>query len=80
MGRFGLKHHDLTPVLGVTRTQVSQRLRGHKPFTLRDIELVADFFGTTPAFFLGYANEPRPSRPRLIDLYTSRDSNPEPAD
>ena len=81
MGRFDLLQADIAEVLGVTQTQVSRRLRGHTPFTLSDVQLLADYFQTTPLVLLGYMQEPRPTKPeRGSDSYTARDSNPEPAD
>ena len=81
MGRFDLLQADIAEALGVTQTQVSRRLRGHTPFTLSDVQLLADYFQTTPLVLLGYMQEPRPRKPeRGSNSYTARDSNPEPAD
>lgn len=79
LGRFQLKQLDLAAVLGVTQTQVSRRLRGEVPFTLRDVDAIAEWFSTSPAVLLGYANEPQPRKPKLTQC-AHRGSNPGPAD
>ena len=81
MARFGLHQAELAALLGVSQGHASRKLRSVTPFTLDEVDLLADWFQTTPAYLMGHASEPRPSRPeRGPHLYTARDSNPEPAD
>ena len=70
LARFQLKQSDLAVVLGITQTQVSRRLRGEVPFTLRDVEVVAEWLSTSPAVLLGFAGEPRPVRPQGFEPWT----------
>lgn len=80
-GRFHVKQSTLGMVIGVSQAQMSQRLNGHKNFSLAEIELLARFFGTTPGYLMGYENAPRPVGPDGgLDGCAIRDSNPEPAD
>jgi transcriptional regulator with XRE-family HTH domain len=79
-GRFNISQAVLGRVIGVTQTQMSQRLRGDLEFKLVEIEKIARFFGTTPGYLLGYENAPRPKGPGGGLGYTARDLNPEPAD
>ncbi len=81
MARFRMTQFDLARMLGVSQGQASRKMRRITPFTLDEIDLLADWFQTTPAYFMGFTTEPRPSKPeRGSYLYTARDSNPEPAD
>lgn len=61
--RFGLKQIDVARLLGVSQSQVSQRFRGAFAFTLPELETLAEWFSTSPAYLLGYATEPVPKRP-----------------
>ena len=64
MARFSLlQQADLAVILGVTQAQVSRKLRCVHPFTLDEVELLADYFSTTPPVLMGYATEPRPTQP-----------------
>ena len=74
MGRFNLLQADLADALGVDQTQVSRRLRGHTPFTLGDVERLADYFQTTPLVLLGYMTEPRPKSPNGAQIGTARET------
>ena len=78
--KFSMTQAELSALLHLSQGAVSNRMRGTQAFQLHEIEIIAHFFSTTPAVVMGYANEPRPSRPRLVAQYTARDSNPEPAD
>ena len=81
MARFSLQQADLATVLDVSQAHASRKLRCVTPFTLDELEIVADWFGTTPMYFLGDVSQPRPRDPgRGRHSYTARDSNPEPAD
>ena len=75
LGRFQIKQSDLAAVLGVTQTQVSRRLRGDVPFTLRDVEVIAEWFSTSPAVLMGYLNEPALVRPQGIEPWTRGSSH-----
>jgi len=61
--RFGLKQIDVARLLGVSQSQVSQRFRGAFAFTLPELETLAEWFSTSPAYLLGFATEPVPKRP-----------------
>ncbi|WP_369290616.1 helix-turn-helix domain-containing protein [Propionimicrobium lymphophilum] len=91
MGRFKLKQADLGTVLGLTRTQAGRKLNMVTPFTLDELDVLAEWFSTTPQVLMGFALEPRPKNPaykeflvadatRNSDSYTAWDSNPEPID
>ena len=62
-GRFRVSQATLGRVLGVTQSQMSARLRGAVPLTLGEVEVLAEFFGTTPGYLLGYESAPRPVGP-----------------
>lgn len=53
--RYGLSQEALGAVIGVTQSQMSKRLKGHVPFTLDEIEVLAAYFEMTPLELLGYA-------------------------
>jgi transcriptional regulator with XRE-family HTH domain len=91
MARFDLRQADLAKVLGITQSSASRKLKGHTPFTFDELDVLADWFSTTPQVLMGFALEPRPQNPaskkfltvdtaRNSDSYTARDSNPEPID
>lgn len=77
--RYGIKQADVARLLGVSQSQVSQRFRGMFAFTLPELEIVADWFHTSPAVLLGYAVEPQPRKPDLASC-AHRGSNPGPED
>ena len=78
MARFSLQQADLAVILGVTQAQVLRKLRCVHPFTLDEVELLADYFSTTPPVLMGYATEPRPARPvPPAEWHTLRGLNPE---
>ncbi|EPD32072.1 hypothetical protein HMPREF9306_01634 [Propionimicrobium lymphophilum ACS-093-V-SCH5] len=91
LARFGLKQKDLAAVLGIAQPSASRKLKGKTPFTLDELDIMADWFSTTPQVLMGFASEPRPQNPaykeflvadatRNSDSYTAWDSNPEPID
>lgn len=45
LARRRLRQADLAPVLGVNQGQVSKRLCGHVPWSVDDLEALAEFFG-----------------------------------
>lgn len=53
--RCGINQTDLGKVIGVTQTQMSQRLRGNLPFSLDEVERFADYFDMEPLQLLGAA-------------------------
>lgn len=65
MARFGLHQADLAALLGVSQAHASRKLRSVTPFTLDEVDLLADWFQTTPAYLMGHAIEPHPKRPDL---------------
>ena len=77
MARFGLPQADLAALLGVSQGHASRKLRGVTPFTLDEVDLLADWFHTTPAYLMGHATEPRPVRPPKPAF---KDGNPDPRD
>lgn len=76
--RFGLKQSDVAQLLGVSQSQVSQRFRGAFAFTLPELEVLADWFSTSPAYLLGYALEPVPRKPAPLLECAHRRSNAGP--
>jgi len=72
MARAGLLQTDLAYALGLAQQAVSARLRGKTPFTLADIDALADLFGTTaedlvagvPSPRVGIAPARKPENPR----------------
>lgn len=73
--KFHLRQRDLAQLLNVSQGSVSLRFSGEQPFQLHEIELLADYFSTTPQVLMGFASEPRPVRPIPPEQYTARDSN-----
>jgi transcriptional regulator with XRE-family HTH domain len=45
MARQHKNQWDLAECLGITRSVISLRLNGHRPFKLTEVELLADYFG-----------------------------------
>ena len=91
MARFDLRQADLAKVLGITQSSASRKLKGHTPFTFDELDVLSEWFSTTPQVLMGFALEPRPKNPaykeflatdaaRNSDSYTAWDSNPEPID
>lgn len=52
-GRYAMTQHQVAEILGISQSQVAKRLNGKIPFTLDDIQRLADFFGIDPAELLG---------------------------
>ena len=56
----GVNQTALASVIGVSQSQISKRLRGKTPFTLTELELIAEFFGVDAAELLGAPRKPSP--------------------
>lgn len=56
----------------MSQSQVSQRFRGVFSFTLPELEIIAEWFSTSPAVLMGYATEPIPVRPQGLEPWTRR--------
>ena len=54
----GVNQTALASVIGVSQSQISKRLRGKTPFTLTELELIAEFFGVDAAELLGAPRDP----------------------
>lgn len=54
----GIRQRDAAPVLGLSQTALSDRMRGRTPFTLQDLERLADYLGIDVAELL---------QPRQVD-------------
>lgn len=48
----GLRQQDIAPVLGLSQASVSDRLTGKTPFTLEDLERIAEHLGIRVADLL----------------------------
>lgn len=77
MGKFKLKQADLGDILGITRSQAGRKLNMVTPFTLDELDVLAEWFSTTPQVLMGFELEPRPKRPAQC---AHRGSNPGLAD
>lgn len=53
MLRRGAKQADLARVLGVNQGAISHRLTGRTIFTVRELGIIAEYFGVSPAALLG---------------------------
>ena len=62
-GLYGLNQTVLAHVLGIAQPQMSRRLRGTVPFSLGEVDALADFFSTSPGYLLGYEDGPSPKDP-----------------
>ena len=67
---------DLAAAAGIPQPQMSRRITGFTPFTLDELERVADVLGIELDALLGTGAW----EGRSIGLCAIRDSNPEPAD
>jgi len=80
----GMAQQDLAPVLGVSGSSTSKRIRGLMPFALDELPAVANALGTSIEYLLGLTDERRPRRAMLDEasdeLRARRDSNPKPSD
>lgn len=84
MAEQRMKGRDLAKALAISPTAFSRRSTGELPFSLDEIEQLAELLGSTEAYLLGFTDErsPRPASGRglLGDQYAMRDLNPQPAD
>ena len=92
----GLKQEVLAPVLGVSPSSTSKRVRGLKPFEIDELPAVAQALDTSMEYLLGLTNDRSPRRitpgggsmfvlpERTVGLSAAlracRDSNPKPSD
>ena len=84
-GRYSIRQGRLAAWLGITQSQVSKRLRGDLPFTLDEVESLAEGFAVEPAALFGLVPA-KPSGPPPLLAVTGRtgrlprmDSNHQPA-
>lgn len=56
MAARGVKPAELALRLGVSRTAIFNRLGGHKPFTLAEVGMMAEFLDVPAAVFLAGPN------------------------
>ena len=81
IAKFGMKQADLAKFLGLSQGAISNRMRGTQAFQLHEIELLANWFSTTPQVLMGFATEPRPHKPiPTAEWCAHRGSNPGPWD
>lgn len=83
-GRYSVSQAALGGILGLSQPQVSLRLRGKVPFTLEEIDALAEAFGVDAAEIFGFgptnAGGPPPGvRTAGRDKLPRQDSNLEPA-
>lgn len=83
-GVANISRADMARALGVARPTVGRKWNGEAPWSLVDLEIVAEVLGVTPADLITpHAYEKASQRDLLRGLpsqYTAWDSNPEPAD
>lgn len=53
MVRRGVRQADLASALGINQTAVSHRLTGRTVFSVRELGIIAEYFGVSPADLLG---------------------------
>ena len=79
--KYHLRQRDLAELLNVSQGSVSLRFSGAQPFLLHEIEMLAEYFYTTPQVLMGFASEPRPRKPMSpAEWCAHRGSNPGPED
>ena len=66
-----VKQTDLAARLGIQQSALSKKLRGHRPWSVDEMLIVARELKTTVAYLVGEIDDP---------LCTPRDLNPEPTD
>lgn len=74
MWRGQVTQTALAPVLGMTQSALSAKLRGRRAFTSDEILKVADTFGVSLDYLFGKTDDPRPVGPDgdLIDVDPGR--------
>ena len=80
MGRYGVTQVQLAPVLGLTQSALSKRLRCAPAFDMDELDIIADLFGVTVSQLLDGVPPGAPRPPTLNLLRARRDSNPQPSD
>lgn len=79
MGRHRTTQVQLAAVLGIPQTQLSRRLRGLMPFSIDEVEAIADYYAVPVRSLFDHDEEtPRP-KPGGVQR-ARRDSNPQPSD
>ncbi len=68
--KFNMTQAELAALLHLSQGAISNRMRGAQAFQLHELEIIAEFFSTTPAVVMGHATEPRPVRPQGIEPWT----------
>lgn len=53
----GVRQRDLAAELGMHEQTVSNKLNGQRPFTLRDVARIADYFDVSVDYLLGRDSE-----------------------
>jgi len=70
MWRASITQTKLAPVLGMTQSTLSGKLKGKSAFTLDEILVIADMFGVSLDYLVGKTEDPRPVGPNgdLLDV------------
>lgn len=63
MWRGNITQTKLAPVLGMTQSTLSGKLKGKSAFTLDEILVIADTFGVSLDYLAGKTEDPRPVGP-----------------
>lgn len=74
MARLDISQHDLAIALGVTQQAVSLKIKGKRPLSVDELDVVAPLFGMTAAELVDDAKKGRPDGP----LRPRRESNSQP--
>ncbi len=79
---LGLNQAAIADNLGVTRTTVSRKWSGGRPWSFDELEALAEILDTTPWALTApsYEEGGQPKLAAVRSQYTARDSNPEPID
>ncbi|OFI74822.1 hypothetical protein BFX14_17715 [Vibrio cholerae] len=92
LGELDMDRKDLGPILGVSGSSASKRVRGDMPFALNELPVLASALDTTVEYLLGLTEtrNPRRSAPGGGSFFVlpesgrvlraCRDSNPKPSD
>lgn len=63
MWRSSVTQTKLAPVLGMTQSTLSGKLKGKSAFTLDEILMIAEVFGVSLDYLFGKTEDPRPVNP-----------------
>lgn len=82
LARLNVPQVRVAQALGLTQQAVSQKLGGHRPFTLDDLEVIAPLVGMSADELVGGGRTPRPLNPvgASVGKLPRLDSNQQPAD